>query len=267
VSERCDGAALAAVYGSGAQEYDTLWSPVILPPAQAMIAALELRDAGVILDVGGGTGALTTTLSAAAPRALIAVMDPSWDMLRYAADERSAIATQADATALPCPSGCADAVILAYVLFHLTKPSSGLAEAARVLRAGGLVGTVTWAREWSSHAAQVWDQTFQELDVPDLPAHGNHTGLDTGGALQDLLADAGFDKIRTWYEDISYTFEADQFFELRAHHGRSRARLALLDETQRAKVLDELRARLAQAAPADYKTRGRLVCAVGTRAS
>jgi SAM-dependent methyltransferase len=242
VSERCDGAALAAVYGSGAQEYDTLWSPVILPPAQAMIAALELRDAGVILDVGGGTGALTTTLSAAAPRALIAVMDPSWDMLRYA-------------------------VILAYVLFHLTTPSSGLVEAARVLRAGGLVGTVTWAREWGSHAAQVWDQTFQDLDVPDLPAHGNHTGLDTSDAMQALLADAGFDNVRAWYEDISYTFEADQFFELRAHHGRSRARLALLDETRRAKVLDDLRARLPKASPADYKTRGRLVCAVGTRAS
>jgi ubiquinone/menaquinone biosynthesis C-methylase UbiE len=264
MSERCDTTATAAVYGSGAHEYDELWSPVILPPAQAMIAALDLHEARTVLDVGGGTGALSSALSAAAPHALVTVVDPAWEMLHYAVTKRTVIGTQGDASALPFPSSCVDAVVLAYVLFHLTNPSTGLEEAARVLRPGGKVGTVTWAREWSSHAADVWDQTLQELEVPDLPAHGNHTGLDSPAAIDALLADAAFQTVRAWHEDINWLFDASQFWKLRTRHGRSRARLALLDETTRTVVLDELHERLVQKGPAAYAARGRLVCAVAT---
>ena len=267
MSERCDRTTLVSVYGAGAEEYDTLWSPVILPPAKSMVAALDLGDATRVLDVGGGTGALTMSLSAAAPHALVTVIDPSWEMLRYAVEGRGAIGTRGDATALPFASACADAVMLAYVLFHLTDPSAGVREAARVLRPGGQLGTVTWAREWSSHAAEIWDRVFQELDVPDLPAHGNHTGLDTTAAVESLVADAGIQVVRTWYERIDYTFEPQRFWELRTRHGRSHARLALLDASARAQVLDELQRRLARTRRRDYRVRGQLVCAVGKRPS
>jgi hypothetical protein len=85
--------------------------------------------------------------------------------------------------------------------------------------------------------------------------------------MHALLAAAGFEAIDAWYQEISYAFDAQQFFELRTRHGRSRARLALLDATTRAKVLDELQERLAREDRADYETRGRLVCAVGRRAA
>lgn len=45
----------------------------------------------------------------------------------------------ADAASIPLPSGGADAVILAEVVEHLTDPASALAEAARLLRPGGVL--------------------------------------------------------------------------------------------------------------------------------
>lgn len=263
--ERCDLGALEAVYGAGARDYDELWSPVILPPAQSMIAALDLSDATRVFDVGGGTGALTMALSAAAPHAVVTVIDPSWEMLRYAVQGRGAVAIRGDAAALPVPTACADGVILAYVLFHLTDPLAGVREAVRVLRPGGQLGTVTWAHERSSRAAEIWDRALQELDVPDLPPHGNHSGLDTTAAVEALLADAGMHFVCTWYEEIDYTFEPQHFWELRTRHGRSHARLALLDASARVAVLDELQRRLARTRRRDYRLRGRLVCAVGKR--
>ena len=124
--ERCDRASLAAVYREGAAGYDTRWSPVILPPAEAVVAALELAGAGVVLDVGAGTGALTPALRIAAPRAAIVSIDTSQDMLEYARARRAVLPILSDAAALPHPDGCADAVLLAYVLFHLLDPEAGV---------------------------------------------------------------------------------------------------------------------------------------------
>ena len=102
---------MADSYDRGAVVYETLWSPVILPPAAALIRLLGLTGRCVV----------------------------------------------ADALALPLADATAGAVILAYVLFHLTDPPLALAEAARVLRPGGRVAVITGAWERASHADTVWD--------------------------------------------------------------------------------------------------------------
>ena len=95
-----------------------------------------------MVDVGAGTGALLSALRSAAPAARVVALDTSAGMLRIARTRRSAPAILADALALPLADGIADAVILAYVLFHLADPLVTLAEAARVLRPGGRAGTI-----------------------------------------------------------------------------------------------------------------------------
>jgi SAM-dependent methyltransferase len=267
MTARCDARMTSAAYALGADAYDETWSPVILPPAEAVVSRLHLVGAECVLDVGAGTGALTPALRVAAPRAAILSIDPAAEMLRYAQRERGVVALLADAAALPVGDGVADAVLLAYVLFMLPKPFDGLREATRVLRPGGRAGTVTWASEEPSLAAKTWDATLDELAVEPIPPHSNHAGLDTSDAVATLLRDADLVPEDVWYETVNSTFAPKDFWRLRTAHGSNGVRLARLDPARREIALRELRNRLSSLAPADYEFRGTLVCSVSTKPS
>jgi len=264
---RVDRGALATVYGHGVDVYDNIWSPVIQPAAVSTVEEMKLNDATRVLDVGAGTGALTEELRAAAPDATILSIDPALAMLRYAREHRTACAVVGDASALPCANSSVDAVLLAYVLFHLLDPLNGLQEAARVVRADGRVGTVTWASEAAPPASKVWDATLDELNVPRLPAHGNHDGLDTTDAIAALLHAAGLRPIEVWIHELEHTFTAETFWQMRTGCGCNRARLAAIDPTTRDQILPEVRRRLDQLAPSDYTFHGKVICSVSDMTS
>lgn len=57
---------VAGVYDRGAAAYQALWSPVIVPPAAALVRFLGLHGRCVVADVGAGTGALLDDIRAAA---------------------------------------------------------------------------------------------------------------------------------------------------------------------------------------------------------
>jgi SAM-dependent methyltransferase len=261
---RIDCGALAAVYGHGADAYDAVWSPVILPAAVSVVEAMQLANTSRVLDVGAGTGALTNALRAAAPHASVVSLDPAAQMLQIA-HRRGATAVVADAAAIPCHDASVDAVLLAYVLFHLLDPAAALREAARALRLGGTIGTVTWASETQPPASKVWDRTLDELGVPSLPAHGNHSGLETIDAISALVGTAGLDPVRVWVHDLAHTFTPEQFWHLRTGSGCNRARLAALGANARASVLAALRTRLDRLTTDDYTFHGAVICSVSQK--
>jgi ubiquinone/menaquinone biosynthesis C-methylase UbiE len=133
-SARPRRADVVAAYALGVASYEQLGGPVILPAAVALVPFLGLGWDNVVLDVGAGTGALTPAIRSAAPDALVISVDATWEMLRVAHVRRATAAVQADAQALPVAAGSVDAVVLAYVLFHLSEPDRALREATRVLR-------------------------------------------------------------------------------------------------------------------------------------
>jgi len=261
---RVDLDVLRVVYGDdgGAASYDALWQPVIRPPALAVIDELPLREAGGVLDVGAGTGALTAPLRAAAPRAVICSVDASPAMLGVARARAAATACIGDASALPFPDASVDAVLLAYVLFHLLDPAAGAREAARVLRAGGVAGTVTWKSEVPPKAAKVWDDTLREFDVPTMPEHGNHSGLSREEDVRDLLDASSLTCTRSWTEPIEHTFTRDTYFRMRSEGGSGRARLARTDAETASTARAAAYRRLGELEPADFVFRGEIVCAV-----
>ncbi len=256
---------MADGYDRGAAAYEALWSPVILPPAAALVRFLGLTGRCVVADVGAGTGALLGAIRSTAPAARVVALDASAEMLRIARTRRGAPVIQADALALPLADGTADAVILAYVLFHLADPSRAIAEAARVLRPGGRVGAITWAWERGSRAGAVWDQVLTEAGVPPAPPRRLDAGLDRPDAVDALLRAAGLRPERIWCQRLRHQWDRSSFWELASGGGANRLRLSRLDAAARSAVLADAQNGLDRLAPQDFLWEGAVICAVAAR--
>lgn len=117
---------------------------------RAIAALLAERPLGALLDIGTGTGRM---LELFAPRATSAIgIDRSSEMLRLARvklDEAGicgASLRQGDMYALPLGDRSADSIILHQVLHYAQQPGAAIAEAARVLAAGGQLLVIDFAQ-------------------------------------------------------------------------------------------------------------------------
>jgi ubiquinone/menaquinone biosynthesis C-methylase UbiE len=99
-------------------------------------AVAPYRDARMVLDIGGGTGAAMAMWSPAS-RYVCLDIDPL-KLSGYAANNPGGLALLADATDLPIADGGVDAVVTTSVTHHLLDPQLDrmLAETARVLKPG-----------------------------------------------------------------------------------------------------------------------------------
>lgn len=256
---------VAGSYDRGTAAYEALWSPVILPPAAALVRFVGLTGRCVVADVGAGTGALLSAIHSAAPDARVVALDASAEMLRLARTRRGAAAVRADALALPLADRVVDAVILAYVLFHLADPLLALTEAARVLRPGGRAGTITWAWERASRADTMWDQILTDAGVPPAPLRRVDAGLNRPAAIEASLSSAGLRPEHIWTERLHHQWDRSSFWDLAIGGGANRVRLSRVDTVTRAKVLARVHSRLGQLVPQDYLWEGEIICTVATK--
>jgi len=113
---------------------------------QEIVGAIEPQD---LLDIGTGTGRIVEIL---APRVTHALgIDQSREMLAMARVnlERAGLANGmvrlGDMYQLPLPDASFDAVVIHQVLHYADRPAAAIAEAARVLRPGGVFVLVDFA--------------------------------------------------------------------------------------------------------------------------
>lgn len=139
-------------YDEAAAFYDGTRVPVGLDIVREALARLPRPPAeSVLLDAGCGTGAYTAALSGSLGR--VVALDRSGGMLQTArrklarqASDEAPVFLQGDLLSLPLAAASVDALLFNQVLHHL-EPGDGtyaghraaLAEAARVLRPGGLL--------------------------------------------------------------------------------------------------------------------------------
>jgi SAM-dependent methyltransferase len=136
----------ADVWASGAayEPFVGRWSRVV---AAEFLSWLAPPPGGRWLDVGCGTGALTAAILAQSAPAGVLGVDPSDGFLAYAranvADERARFEA-GDAERLPVADGAVDVAVSGLVLNFVPDPGAAVAEAARTVRDGGLVGAYVW---------------------------------------------------------------------------------------------------------------------------
>jgi ubiquinone/menaquinone biosynthesis C-methylase UbiE len=261
-------AMLADRYSQRAEAYDGLWSPIIRPVGERLIARLPLTaKTGHIIDIGTGAGGLLPAIQLAAPSAVVVGIDRSQGMLRLAKERHSCPLALMDVQRLALPANRFEVAIVAFVLFHLPSPEQCLAEVNRVLQPGGSVGTITWGSETEPAASAIWDDELQAAGarVIQLPAVDNRACCDSTQKMTTLLEQAGFVSIKVWTESIEHRWRPKDHFDYQLRMN-SRLRLQSLDVQDRESCINRVRDRLSGADREQYVYRGEVFMATAVKA-
>ena len=159
------------------------------------------------LDVGCGNGAFTEMLVGRCAPASVQGIDPSERQLIYARTRpaaRVAQFRQGDAMALPFPDDTFDAAVMPLVIFFVPDPARGVAEMARVVRAGGIVTAYAWDMEGGGFPYESLQVEMRGLGVAvPVPPSPGASRLD---ALRDLWTGAGLDAVETREISVRRTY-------------------------------------------------------------
>ena len=177
--------------GEAYERFMGRWSRLVAP---TFVAWLDASPGLRWLDVGCGTGALTSAILAGAAPAQVLAVDPSPAFVAAARRDlagQPAVVQVASADALPADDTSVDVVVSGLVLNFLPDVSAALREQVRAVRPGGTVAAFVWDYAqgmqplhlfWQAVAAVVRVERvpIDDLDdgeltgVPRFEAHGRH---------------------------------------------------------------------------------------------
>jgi SAM-dependent methyltransferase len=258
------GRPLARHYASEAEDYRALWAPVLEPLGKMLLRSMSIKGTRRVLDLGCGVGALLPHLHHAAPGALVVGLDRTEAMVALAPADFARLV--GDAAELPFRDGEFDAVVMAFMLFHLPKPSAGLAEVGRVLRPGGSLGVLTWGGENTSRAFLEWDAELEASGAPSTgPKLAWHERVDTPQKVSRLLKSAGFTDVTSRIEMLVERPGREEFIARRLKLGCCRRRLEALGEEERSAVVDAAIRRIDALAPEDFEEESEVIVSVARR--
>jgi SAM-dependent methyltransferase len=192
------------------------------------------------IDIGCGNGAFTELLAERCAPAGIEGIDPSEAQLAFARTRHTAgIAQfrQGDAMALPFADNSFDAASMALVIFFVPDPATGVAEMARVVRAGGLVASYAWDIEGGGFPAEPVLAELRAMGLPLIrPPSFAASRMEN---LRGLWTGVGLDRIETREIAVQRTFaDFDDFWNTMLLGASIKATVATMtpDQIERLKI-------------------------------
>jgi SAM-dependent methyltransferase len=188
-------------YGTPAA-YSSLVAPRYAPIAAALLARASLASGESVLEVGAGTGLLSTAAaSAVEPAGVIVTTDLSRGMLSVARDRLGTapgrICLVLDYLA-PWPFLDATFDVVMSNLTYVQNSVAALREAARVLRPGGRVAIAMWGRYYDE--VRRMSAARKTLGLPRLPSAAP-------GRAERHLRCAGFLGVQSEEIDLETRFD------------------------------------------------------------
>lgn len=224
------------------EAYDRFMGRYSRPLAARFADWLEVSAGQRAIDVGCGPGALTGVLVDRLGADHVAAVDPSAPFVESCRQRHpGADVRQGVAESLPHDDDTFDVAAACLVVHFMSDPVAGLAEMARVTKAGGLVGATVWDIEGRrAPMAAVWGRLAEV--APERPDEGAAAGGRPGEA-EDLLERAGLWGIEGDELAVTVTHPTfDEWWQPYLHGvGPIGEAVAALDPERRAHLADLLR--------------------------
>jgi SAM-dependent methyltransferase len=239
------------------------------PLARAFIEWLDPKASGNWLEVGCGTGALTTAICDLCGPASILACDPSGPFIEHARrsvpDARASFVI-AGAEALPRRAGGFDAVVSGLVLNFLPDPGRAVSSMSERLDGGGTVAAYVWDyAEGMEFLRFFWDEAIT-LDARAAAFdEGERFPLCRPAALSALFRAAGLAQVETHPLEIPTDFATfdDYWAPFLRGTGPAPSYVASLDPARRESLRERLRQRLHAGSDGQIQLRARAWAARG----
>ena len=233
--------------GDAYESYMGRWSRLV---SRAFVEWLHPEPSANWLEVGCGTGALTSTICEFGEPASVIACDPSEPFVEHArrniSDARVSF-TVAGVDALPHRDGGFDEAVSGLVLNFLPDPGAALVSLSERLRKGGVLAGYVWDYADGMEFLKLFWQASAALDSRAEPLdEGRRFPLCSETALGSLFKEAGLAQVETHAVEIETKFTSfdDYWTPFLRGTGPAPSYVASLDPQAREALREQLRRRL-----------------------
>lgn len=233
--------------GDAYEAYMGRWSRLV---ARAFVEWLHPEPSANWLEVGCGTGALTSTICNLCEPASVVACDPSDPFIEHArrtlSDARVSFLA-ADADELPHRAGGFDAAVSGLVLNFLPDPGAGVTAIRQCLRRGGTAAAYVWDyADGMEFLKFFWEEAVTSDPRAATLDEGRRFPLCRERALDSLFRSAGLVQVETYAVEIPTNFASFEDYWTPFLHGTGPAPsyVAALDPPRRDMLRERLMRRL-----------------------